>query len=158
MARRRDLAFENLSEVMPEVDRLLAGYDRVGNWSLGQVCQHLTVIFTRSIEGWPTRAPWVIRRTVGPLVLTRVLSSGEMPEGIRTPQKLGLTPGTELDDRAEAEALRGAIRYYEAFTDSLPEHPFFGPLSRQNWDRLHRIHCAHHLSFLRSQTSEVLAF
>ena len=26
-------------------------------------------------------------------------------------------------------------------------HPFFGPLTRAEWTRLHCIHCAHHLSF-----------
>ena len=26
-------------------------------------------------------------------------------------------------------------------------HPFFGAMTRPQWDHLHRIHCAHHLSF-----------
>jgi hypothetical protein len=148
MTRRRPLAFHNLNEVMPEVDRLLLGYERAGNWSLGQVCQHLTRTLRHSVEGWPLRAPWLVRRTLGPLIGGRVLSRGQMAEGIKLDPKLGLTPGTHADDRAEAEALRGAIRYYQAWTEPLPEHPFFGPLSRSQWDRLHELHCAHHLSFL----------
>jgi hypothetical protein len=59
-----------------------------------------------------------------------------------------LLPGAHLDDRAEAEALRGAVRYYQSYGAALPEHPFFGPMSRLDWDRFHCVHCAHHLSFL----------
>src|SRR5271166_1094279 len=124
MATRRPLALDSLTDVMPEVDRLLAGYDRGGNWSLGQVCQHLNRMLQHSIEGWPVKAPWLVRRTVGPLVVRRVLSRGQMPEGVKTSRKLGLTPGTGLDDRAEAEALRGSLRYYADYTGTLPEHPF----------------------------------
>jgi hypothetical protein len=61
---------------------------------------------------------------------------------------VGLVPGQDVDDRAEAEALRGALRYYAGFTDPLPEHPVFGRLTRPDWDHMHRIHSAHHLSFL----------
>jgi hypothetical protein len=53
-----------------------------------------------------------------------------------------------LDDRAEAEALRGTIRYCTAVLDVFPEYPVFGPTGRDEWDRLHCIHCAHHLSFV----------
>ena len=140
MARRRPLAFDSLTDVMPEVDCLLAGYDRGGNWSLGQVCQHLTTSLRLTIEGWPVRAPWLVRRTVGPLFGKWVLSTGRMPEGMKLHRKLELTPGSELDDLAEAEALQGALRYYQGCTDPFPEHPMFGSMSRGDWDRLHRIH------------------
>ena len=38
---RRALSFTSLAEVMPEVDRLFQGHRTVGNWSLGQICNHL---------------------------------------------------------------------------------------------------------------------
>ena len=36
MTERRTLTFARLDDVMPEVDRLLAGYEAIGMWSLGQ--------------------------------------------------------------------------------------------------------------------------
>ena len=126
MARRRPLAFDSLTDVMPEVDCLLAGYDRGGNWSLGQVCQHLATSLRLTIEGWPVRAPWLVRRTVGPLLREAGALHGTNAGRDEAPQEAGLTPGSELDDRAEAEALQGPLRYYQGCTDPFPEHPMFG--------------------------------
>jgi Protein of unknown function (DUF1569) len=69
-----------------------------------------------------------------------------MTEGIKVPEAFLPKPG--LDARAEADALRAALRFYAAHTGPLAEHPFFGRISRDEWTRLHCIHCAHHLSFV----------
>ena len=42
---------------MPEVDRLLQGHRTVGNWSLGQICNHLAGSFIYSVEGFPAQGP-----------------------------------------------------------------------------------------------------
>ncbi|QEH32566.1 hypothetical protein OJF2_10430 [Aquisphaera giovannonii] len=149
MSNRRPLSFGSLSEVMPEVDRLLLGYEARGRWSLGQVCQHLARTIRFGVEGSSRRLPWLLRRTVGRAICGRVLATGRMPEGIPAPRGAGLVPQARADDRAEAEALRATIRYFQGIAGPLPEHPFFGPLTREEWERLHCIHSAHHLSFLR---------
>jgi hypothetical protein len=148
MPQRRELTFGHLSQVMPEVDRLLQGYRLGGQWTLGQVCQHLTRSLQGSVEGIPGAGAWLLRRTIGPWLGRRMLSRGIMPAGFRIRPEWGVMPGTGLDDRAEAEALRGAILYYSGRTEGFPEHPMFGRLGREQWDRLHCIHCAHHLGFL----------
>jgi hypothetical protein len=148
MAERRALTIDQLSQVMPEVDRLLEGYTRAGAWSLGQACQHLTKTLTLTVEGLSGRMPWLVRRTVGAVVRRRLLARGRMPEGVKIRPEWGLAPDAGPDDRAEAEALRAALAHYGGQSGSFPEHPFFGPLTRAEWDRLHCIHCAHHLSFL----------
>ncbi len=38
---RRPLRFHSFDEIMPDVERLLAGHRTVGHWSLGQICHHL---------------------------------------------------------------------------------------------------------------------
>ncbi|GAC1472300.1 MAG: DUF1569 domain-containing protein [Isosphaeraceae bacterium] len=143
---RRTLSFGSLDEVMPDVDRLLPVYRGLGNWSLGQVCNHLAATFRGSIEGFPVKAPWIARQTVAQLALKRMLKSGRMPEGVKIPEELGPRPG--LDDRAEAEALRATIRLFAAHTGPVADHPFFGPIGRDVWEAIHRIHCAHHLGFI----------
>jgi hypothetical protein len=131
---------------MPEVDRLLVGHQPVGNWSLGQVCNHLAGGIILSVDGFPTKAPWVLRKTVGPIVWKRVSTSGRMPEGVKIPE--GFEPKPDLDDRAEVEALRAAIQAFGMHTGPLAAHPFFGPLSHKDWERFHLIHAAHHLSYV----------
>jgi hypothetical protein len=148
MPVRRPLTFAHLNDVMPEVDRLMAGYSRSGNWSLGQVCHHLSSTIRYSIEGWPGRYSWLLRRTIGPRIGRHILCRGKMPDGIRLKGEWRMIPGEGLDDRAEAEALRAALRFYAGWPEPFPEHPIFGPLTRDQWDRLHCVHAAHHLGCL----------
>jgi hypothetical protein len=143
--RRRALTFDSLDRVMPDVDRLLQGHSMIGHWSLGQICSHLTRGIVGSVDGFPRKAPWIVRATIGPMILRRILSGGRMKEGIKLPPEA--LPKPESDARAEAEALRAAIAGFSAHTGPFAPHPVFGPMSRDQWDRLHRIHCAHHLSF-----------
>ncbi len=145
MTARRTLMLDRLDDVMADVDRLLGGHVTVGNWSLGQICNHLAWALRASVEGAPIRSPWLIRATIGPLIKGSFLRRGRMPTGVRLRGMAGPRPG--LDARAEAEALRASIAYYRAHPGPRVAHPIFGRLSPEEWDRFHCIHCAHHLSF-----------
>jgi len=147
MAGRRDLQLASFDEVMPEVAGLLDGHETVGNWSLGQILNHLAMTLRMSVDGTTLRAPWILRKTVAPFVLRNVFKTGRLREGIKLPESVLPRPG--LDARAEAEGLRAALDYYAAAAGPMADHPFFGRMSRADWDRLHLIHIAHHLSFAR---------
>jgi uncharacterized protein DUF1569 len=148
---RRALSFERLDQVMPDVERLMQGYKTVGKWTLGQMCNHLGNTLRYSMEGFPgPKPPWLVRTLVAPMFFRKIMKTGEMGEGVKVPEVFLPKPG--LDDRAEAEALRAAIALYLANDKPLADHPFFGPLTRDQWTRLHCIHCAHHLSFARPAT------
>ena len=146
MAGRRTLSFASLEEIMPDVDRLLEGdHATVGNWSLGQICNHLAGTFTASVDGVAFKAPWLVRKTIAPIFKKKLFQSGRMREGITIPEAALPKPG--LDARGEAERLRAALQRYATHTGAVADHPFFGPLTRDEWTRIHCIHCAHHLSF-----------
>lgn len=142
---RRRLTFDRLDQVMPEVDRLLEGHVTVGQWSLGQICNHLATTLIHSIDGFPRRLPWVVRRVVGPRIFARLDRTGRMPDGI--PRPAAELPKVGLDARAEAEALRSAIAFFVAHQGPVAEHPAFGRMDRARWTRVHCLHCAHHLGF-----------
>ena len=146
---RRRLGFASLGEVMPEVDRLLVGHRTVGNWTLGQICNHLSWAVIGSVEGSPLRVPWIVRKTVGPFIVRRILKTGRFPEGINLPEKY--RPGPGLDARAEAEALRASIQLFGSHAGPYADHPLAGPTDRETWERFHCIHCAHHLGFVRPE-------
>jgi hypothetical protein len=143
---RRALAFPSLDRVMPDVDRLLAGHTTVGHWSLGQICSHLTQSLTWTVDGFPKLAPWVVRKTIGPLILRRILRTGRFPDGIKLPK--AYLPKPSLDDRAEAEAFRAALWHFASHTGPLSDHPMAGQIARADWERFHCIHSAHHLRFI----------
>ena len=146
MTEHRELQFGSLDEVTPEVDRLLTGYRKLGNWSLGQICNHLAVTMRMAVEPPAKPVPWILRKFVGPAIFRRMMRSGRMKAGARTPEFLVPRPG--MDDRAEAESLRATIRLLR---DQLPDpinHPFFGTVSRGDYLSLQCMHCADHLGFL----------
>jgi hypothetical protein len=143
MTRRTDLSFADFDEVLADVDRLLAGHITVGAWSLGQILNHLATAIRLTTEGHhrsagATREQDVARRSFfGP---------GRFPEGMQAPLPV-LLPRPDLDAEIEAQALRETIGRFVSFGGELPAHPRLGPLTRDEWTRFHRIHCAHHLGF-----------
>jgi hypothetical protein len=141
---RRPLQFPDLDEIIPDVDRLLDGHSMVGHWSLAQVCRHLATVMRLSVDR-PASTPHDATRRVGEEQERQFFESGVVPEGM--PASRRLLPGQALDDREEAEGLRQAIAHYKASPGPVVPHVLFGPLSRQEWDRFHCIHAAHHLSF-----------
>lgn len=147
MPDRRELSFAKMDEIMPEVDRLIdRGYTTVGNWSLAQVCHHLSSSILWSMEGYPVAVPWIFRATLGKFFKKLILGSGKMRAGIKVPA--AMIPKPDLDLRAEAESLRGAIQVYQSHPDQRVPNPMFGKLTSDEGDRLHCIHAAHHLSFV----------
>ena len=142
---RRPLVFVHLNEVMPDVERLLAGHVTVGRWTLGQICNHLEMALRLSMDGVPVKFSWPVRRLFGPLARRLMFWRGRIPEGVRVPVLYLPRPG--LDAAREASILRTAIERFEAFTGHCDEHPLLGRLSPEQWRQFHCIHCAHHLSF-----------
>ncbi|HEU5116839.1 MAG TPA: DUF1569 domain-containing protein [Isosphaeraceae bacterium] len=142
---RRTLRFQTADEIMPDVERLLAGYRHVGHWSLGQICNHLATSMRRVID-MPASTPQDPSQWVSEARKQEVFASGMLPEGIPAPPQA--LPPQATDEKAEAENLRQAIAYFQASPGPVVPHRVFGPLSREEWERLQLIHCAHHLSFV----------
>jgi hypothetical protein len=142
---RRKLRFKSLEQVVLDVDRLTVGHATVGRWSLGEILNHLTTTIHLSIDGPPTKRSLVVRRLVGPVVRQMSLWLQWIPEGISVPP--GYLPQPNSEFEKEADALRQAVERFCAHGGSFDEHPLMGRLSAEQWERFHRLHCAHHLSF-----------
>lgn len=127
------------------MQRLLAGHRTVGNWTLAQVCRHLADTINGSMDGMDLRNHRWKRRFFGGLLFRITLRSG-IPRGFLVDARLTPPPDSELE--TSIAMLKRAIGRYQSFTGALQPHPLFGRLSRRNWDRMHRLHCAHHLGFV----------
>lgn len=147
MSERRSLAFATLHEVMPDVDRLLAGYRSGGNWTLGQVCNHLARVLVFTIEGSPEHGPHVLEERARLIMTRRLLSSGVMAEGLDVPGSP--LPGPGLDDRVEAQSLRQAIDRFLRHPGPFAAHPLLGAFQLDQVHRFQCVHCAHHLSHIQ---------
>ena len=143
---RRPLQFASIAEIMPDVDRLLAGHRTVGLWSLGQICEHLATVtnwFLDRPADSPQPDPAQLK---GAPEKREVFETGQLPEGMPLPAMLA--PPDAVD---AAEGARRLGRVLARFQESPPPqapHRLFGSLSKAEWDRVVCIHSAHHLSFV----------
>ena len=143
-ASRRRIAFHDLAEVMPEVRRTAQGHQTVGNWSLAQICHHLAETFKGSINGFDLSKHRLKRFFMSRQILRRVLTSG-MLDNYTVNAHLNPPASVELDDAVAS--LEQSISAYQSYSGALKAHPLFGEMPRETWDRVHLVHCAHHLGF-----------
>jgi hypothetical protein len=145
--QRRQLDFKSWQECLADIDRLQrAGYDRIGMWDLSQVADHIGEGLRTALRGKDQRASWIIRRFLGPLILQRILRQRRMKAGIKVPQ--WWLPGPSYDESAAVDQFRCKVASFQEMTTAPFPHPFFGDLTKQQWNELALIHAAHHLSFL----------
>lgn len=149
---QRQLQFSDFAEVCAEVDRLhREGYEKLGQWDLAQICDHLAYFVQGSLDGFTFRVPWLLKILFGRLVLRRILKQRRMQAGGPTPQKP--LPEAGGDEAAAVARFRQVIERLQAHQGELQPSPFFGRLSPQQWRDLHLIHSAHHLGFLVPKAS-----
>jgi Protein of unknown function (DUF1569) len=151
IAGRRTLEFDRLDQVMPEVDRLLSGHITSGTWTLGQILDHLASALRLTMENdaEPEFDPldldlarlFEVRRR-------RFFRAGRFPDGASSPHP-SLDPPPDADQRSSAESLRVFLRLFDEFSGTFPQHPMLGPMTKDEWSAFHRLHCAHHLGFVR---------
>jgi hypothetical protein len=148
-ASRRELRLDGLDDALSECARLLeVGYRQTGNWTLGQMCQHLRLTIEANMHGYPTWMNIVglpLRPMLRAFALPRLLA-GNSIGGIRTAGMF--VPPADLDDRTEVRRLEACVGEFEKHADPLQPHPGFGRMTHEEFDRFHAAHAAHHLSFL----------
>ena len=84
---RRKLDYKSFDELLADADRLSTdNVKTLGNWSAGQIFQHLATAFNCSIDGFPGGFPWFIR-TMG-RIFKKKLIGGPMPAGMKMPAQL----------------------------------------------------------------------
>jgi hypothetical protein len=152
-AARRELRFSDLDAVVADVKNLQArGYERAGNWNLAQVCGHLALWMSYSIDGYPKPGLviggvlWLMKISVGGRWKRKMLESGTMASG--KPTMPSTVPSAEADAAAEANRLSETVRRFKGYLGDIHPSPLFGALTRDEATRLQLIHSAHHLSFL----------
>ncbi|MBN1343584.1 MAG: DUF1569 domain-containing protein [Phycisphaerae bacterium] len=140
---------KNNPEVLAALQHLAeegATESKGGRWSLGRLCDHLAKTMRGSLPGGDLGSP-VISMWLRPLVKRAVLWTGWMPTGAPAPSSL--VPEHEVSAQEGVDRLAEAV---EAF-DALPEgernrmtpSPAMGPMSYDDWRKLHLIHARHHL-------------
>jgi hypothetical protein len=145
---RRRVRYSSLDEVVADAQRAVgAKAATTGNWSLGQILEHLATAQDKMIDGFGFSTPWPVR-TLGRLFFKkRVLTKG-------------LTPGFRLNPKAAAVLVPGetdaaaALEHFRRSTERLKTeqqrsaHPFLGPMTVEECDQMCLRHAELHMSFV----------
>lgn len=149
---RRSLRFESLDDIAADVERLArAKHVRtLGNWSAGQIFQHLAIVMHGAIDGMEIPLPLPMRLLLPVVLLFRKQKflNSPMPAGISLPKAAAtalIPPPTSWDDGLAA--LRSGLRRLQA-SPRFARHPFLGNLTAAEWAQVQCRHCELHLSFL----------
>jgi hypothetical protein len=144
---RRKVDYASLQDLLSDAERLSSGpVKTLGNWSPGQIFRHLAVSYNGSIDGLPLTFPWYFRLIARPF--KKNLLSMAMPAGFKLPAKAVTTmmPGPTSAEEGLAD-LRAAVTRLEQESHRA-EHPLFGRLSNEEWNRVNLSHANLHMSFL----------
>jgi uncharacterized protein DUF1569 len=147
---RRELNYSSIQDVVADAERLSSGSVKtLGNWSPGQVYQHLANAYNGSIDGFPNAFPWLMKAMAR--VFKKKLTAGPMPAGLKLPAvfaKVVMPAPTSLE--VGLAALRAAVSRLEQ-EPHRADHPIFGKISNEEWNNLHVKHANLHMSFLVRQ-------
>lgn len=144
---RRNVRYASFDELLADARRLAEAEPRaLGNWSQGQIYDHLARAINASIDGagFSIAAPlrWIASR----FLKRRFLERG-LPAGFKAPPRAQKYMPGETSTADGLAALEAAIERLQQETTRTP-HPAFGELTRGEWDQLHLRHAELHMSFL----------
>ena len=131
-------------------------WHRQGKWCAAEVLEHLYLTYTGTIKGlervMTSGKPLSTKASMAHRLLTFVVVGlGHMPAGRKTPavaQPRGLpTEQVRKEIGAKLVAMDAIIAECEARFGrhvKLLDHPILGPLSAEQWRKLHVVHGRHH--------------
>ena len=149
VAQRRELRFESFDDLLSDAERLAAGQATTsGNWTLGQIFQHLAKTMDSSIDGTEMKIPWVMKMILRLIFNKEKLLNEPIRPGFKIPKQGQAQFGPDADISTEEglALLRAAIDRLR--NDSTREpHPALGDLTAEEWEKMHLRHAELHMSF-----------
>ena len=142
---RRQVHYSSMDKLLADAERCSNGSVRsLGNWSPGQIFEHLARSMDTSIDGSDFSVPTPLRWLMTLLMKRRFLKKG-IPAGFKA-------PAVQIaDDSITTEvgltSLRTAIARQENESERAI-HPGFGYIGREGWNDFHLRHAEMHMSFL----------
>ena len=153
VAGRRALHFASLDALNAEVGRLAAAKEikTLGNWSAGQVVQHVAIVMNNSIDGFGGFQP--IPLPLRPLLpalrwfMKAKFLRDPMPAGWKLAGKGKQMEPAPISLAEAAENFHAAFERLRHDRTRAP-HPAMGTMTPEEYDQLHCRHAEMHLSFL----------
>ena len=145
---RRTLSFQSLDDILADAEAIDGAQIRTtGNWSAAQIVDHVASLIGFSIDGFPARAPLLLR-IIGRMLKKRALRGG-LDAGFKFPASFAfLAPAADVTWEDAMKRLRTEVgRARDAGRMTRPS-PILGRMSHNDWVRLHCRHAELHFSFM----------
>jgi hypothetical protein len=145
---RRRVRYASIDDLLTDAERAVNSHaTTTGNWSLGQILEHLAIANEKSIDGFGFSASWPVR-TIGRLVFKKRLLEKGLTPGFKLSPKAAavLVPG-ETDTVAALAHLRKSLERLKNESKRSP-HPFLGPMTADEAERICLRHAELHMSFV----------
>lgn len=147
---RRTVRYETYDDLLADAERL-AGVEvrTLGNWSYGQILDHLARSIHAMIDGPGFRMPMPMRFVMRLLMMKKMVHQ-ELPPGFKFPVKVAdrFCPPEDAQVGPSLAALREAVTRVQS-TDQRGLHPAFGTVKTSDWDSFQLRHCELHMSFVQ---------
>jgi len=141
---RRQVRYSSLDELLAEAERLSApDVQMPGNWTPGQIYEHLAKTMNSSIDGFSRLMPAPARWLLTLLMKHKFLKKG-LPAGFKSTTEF-IPDATSVDDGLSS--LRQAVSRQRNESVRAP-HPGLGNITRDEWNDFHLRHAELHMSFL----------
>lgn len=149
----RELRYTDLQSMLADVDNMLAnGYEKHGNWTLGQAAGHVADWARFPMDGFPTPpAPlrlifWGMRKAgFAAKIANKIIAEGFKPGMATAPDTV---PAADSADKEGVEKLHAVVDQLEQHSGELHESPLFGEMDHATHLHVTLLHAAHHFAFL----------
>ena len=153
-APRRDLRYGSFADFARDVDAIETAHragrlGTTGNWSAGQIMDHLSRFANAAFDGFPKRAPWIVRKLAILIFKKKMLSGEPMPPGFKIPRQAGSMVPSETTTTEEGLAmLRKVFARLDTGDMFTAPSPLFETLTHEQWCKSQLGHAAMHMSFI----------
>lgn len=157
----RELRYTDLPEMLADVEHMLAsGYEKHGNWTLGQAAGHVADWARFPMDGFPTPpAPlrlifWGMRKTgFAAKIANKIIAEGFKPGMATAPATV---PSADSADEEGVQKLRDVVAQLQRHSGELHESPLFGKMDHETHVSVTLLHAAHHFAFLAPASSQAV--
>ena len=150
--RRRKIRFNSFEQILADAEKILDSkhVECLGNWTPGQIFEHLAKSFRSSMhESKAVLSIWrrIIAKIVKPFVLRFGLPSGVQIEPASKVAADKFMPRAKVTTEEDFELLKQVIGKLSTEPMTARQN-LFGHMSSKDWEMMHCRHAELHLSYL----------